>query len=98
MIDTAEDPRYQLTKKPFGYSWFAKDLAPVPQAWVATSGDLRIFRAHMDVSSFTLLLVEAGWSANKAFARREDTLPRSKSRPCCWPTSRSFLLRNGRNR
>ncbi|ORY88991.1 epoxide hydrolase hyl1 [Leucosporidium creatinivorum] len=54
-VDTAEDPRYQLTSKPFGYSWFAKDLAPVPQAWVATSGDLRIFKAHMEGGHFAAL-------------------------------------------
>lgn len=79
MIDTAEDPRYLLTNKPVGYSWFAKDLAPVPQAWVATSGDLRIFKAHMEVNFAVLLRFDEHRTADWTIARREDISPRSRS-------------------
>ncbi|CAG8957630.1 hypothetical protein HYFRA_00010497 [Hymenoscyphus fraxineus] len=32
--------------KPFGFSSFAKEIAPVPKAWAATSGDLVFYRRH----------------------------------------------------
>jgi len=33
-------------RKPFGFSWFPKELAPIPKAWIATTGDLSFFRRH----------------------------------------------------
>ncbi|CAG8974590.1 hypothetical protein HYALB_00004387 [Hymenoscyphus albidus] len=33
-------------RKPFGFSSFAKEIAPVPKAWAATSGDLVFYRRN----------------------------------------------------
>ncbi len=41
-------PKY--ISKPFGYSWFPKEIHPTPQSWVATLGDLVFFRRHTKVS------------------------------------------------
>lgn len=46
-------PKY--IDKPFGYSWFPKELFPTPQSWVATLGDLVFFRRHTQVSHFLLV-------------------------------------------
>jgi len=39
------DPKYYI-KKPFGYSWFPYELAPIPISWVKTTGDLKWTRSH----------------------------------------------------
>ena len=39
------DPKYYI-KKPFGYSWFPYELAPIPVSWVKTTGDLTWSRSH----------------------------------------------------
>jgi microsomal epoxide hydrolase len=39
------DPTYHFTK-PFGYSYFPKEIAPIPKDWVATTGNMVWFRAH----------------------------------------------------
>jgi microsomal epoxide hydrolase len=44
------NPKWYI-KKPFGYSYFPKELAPIPKSWVETTGDLVFFRAHESVSS-----------------------------------------------
>ena len=36
--------------KPLGYSWFHKELAPVPVAWVRKTGKLEWYRRHNKVS------------------------------------------------
>ncbi|KAF2708440.1 alpha/beta-hydrolase [Pleomassaria siparia CBS 279.74] len=38
-------PEYHF-KKPFGYSYFPMELAPMPLAWVKASGDLVWYREH----------------------------------------------------
>jgi pimeloyl-ACP methyl ester carboxylesterase len=32
--------------KPFGFSWFPKELAPVPRSWVEGTGDLVFWKSH----------------------------------------------------
>ncbi|ETI28018.1 hypothetical protein G647_00467 [Cladophialophora carrionii CBS 160.54] len=32
--------------KPFGYSWFPRELNPLPKAWIETTGNLVFFRRH----------------------------------------------------
>ncbi|KAK4899675.1 hypothetical protein LTR27_002941 [Elasticomyces elasticus] len=39
-------------KKPMGYSWHPKELAPVPKAWVAKSGNLVWYRGHDEGGHF----------------------------------------------
>jgi microsomal epoxide hydrolase len=39
------NPTYHFTK-PFGYSYFPKEIAPIPKDWVATTGNMVWFRAH----------------------------------------------------
>ncbi|KAL1612968.1 hypothetical protein SLS60_001199 [Paraconiothyrium brasiliense] len=39
------DPRYHF-KKPFGYSYFPLEIAPMPLSWVETSGNLIWSREH----------------------------------------------------
>ncbi|KAH8695276.1 Alpha/Beta hydrolase protein [Talaromyces proteolyticus] len=42
---THNDHNYYC-RKPMGYSWFPKEIAPVPKSWAATTGNLRWFRRH----------------------------------------------------
>lgn len=44
-IGAHENPIWHI-RKPLGFSWFPKEIAPVPKAWVATTGDLVFFRQH----------------------------------------------------
>lgn len=39
------DPRYYI-KKPLGYSYFPMELAPMPKAWVAATGNLVWSKQH----------------------------------------------------
>lgn len=32
--------------KPLGYSWFPKEIAPIPKSWVATTGNLVWHKQH----------------------------------------------------
>ena len=32
--------------KPFGYSWFPKELNPLPKAWIETTGNLVFYKQH----------------------------------------------------
>ncbi|PWY88006.1 epoxide hydrolase [Aspergillus sclerotioniger CBS 115572] len=41
--------------KPFGYSYFPMEIVPVPQSWVATTGDLVFFREHDEGGHFAAL-------------------------------------------
>jgi len=42
-------------KKPMGYSWFPKDLTPVPISWVATSGNMVWFKRHEQGGHFAAM-------------------------------------------
>ncbi|KZP29804.1 putative epoxide hydrolase [Athelia psychrophila] len=39
------DPEWRITK-PLGYSYFPKELFPMPESWVATTGNLVFYKAH----------------------------------------------------
>lgn len=44
-IGAHENPKWRV-EKPFGFSWFPYELAPVPRAWVETTGALEWWREH----------------------------------------------------
>jgi len=48
------DEQYYI-KKPMGYSWHHKELAPTPQTWVAETGNLVFWRAHMEGGHFAAM-------------------------------------------
>lgn len=39
------NPKYRCSK-PVGYSWFPKELGPMPRAWVEKQGNLVWYRQH----------------------------------------------------
>jgi microsomal epoxide hydrolase len=41
--------------KPMGFSWFPKEIAPVPRRWVETTGDLVFWRQHNKGGHFAAL-------------------------------------------
>jgi microsomal epoxide hydrolase len=45
-----ENPKWYV-HKPMGFSWFPKELAPIPRAWVATTGNLVFHREHDKVGA-----------------------------------------------
>lgn len=49
------DPEYYI-KKPLGYSWHHKELAPVPKAWVEKTGNLVWYRAHNEGGHFAAMV------------------------------------------
>jgi hypothetical protein len=60
-----DNPNYYI-KKPLGYSWFPKEITPIPKIWVQTTGNLVFCRYHAEVyvPSIVLLrnsLMPAGW-------------------------------------
>lgn len=48
------DPKYHI-RKPMGYSWFPKELAPMPVAWVATTANLVWSRRHVSGGHFAAM-------------------------------------------
>ena len=50
LIGAHENPRWHIYK-PFGFSWFPKELAPVPRAWIETTGALTFYRQHGKVAT-----------------------------------------------
>ena len=43
--DSHASPKWYITK-PFGFSWFPKEINPLPRAWIETTGELVFFRRH----------------------------------------------------
>lgn len=41
-------------QKPFGFSYFPKEIAAIPRAWVSTTGNLIFWREHDKVSTLSL--------------------------------------------
>ncbi|CAJ2510783.1 Uu.00g064080.m01.CDS01 [Anthostomella pinea] len=54
VVGAHENPAWHL-HRPFGYSWFPREIAPVPRAWAATTGDLVFFRRHERGGHFAAL-------------------------------------------
>lgn len=50
-----ENPAWRIDGKPLGYSWFPKELAPTPRAWVATTGNLVFSRQHRSGGHFAAM-------------------------------------------
>lgn len=48
------NPKY-YNDTPIGYSWFPKEIASVPRAWVAAQGNLVWYRQHTSVSSIPII-------------------------------------------
>ena len=48
------DPQYNI-KQPFGYSYFPKEIAPMPKSWVATTGNLVWSKQHSKGGHFAAL-------------------------------------------
>lgn len=61
--------------KPMGYSWHPKELAPVPKAWVATSGNLVWYKEHSQGGHF------AAWEVPKVFVEDIESFVKE-----VWPT------------
>jgi len=56
--------------KPVGYSWFPYELAPVPKAWAAKTGNMIFFRAHDMGGHFAALeRPETLWSDVEEWAK-----------------------------
>ncbi|KAK3643090.1 hypothetical protein LTR56_010464 [Elasticomyces elasticus] len=53
-IGAHENPAWHINK-PLGFSWFPKEIAPVPKAWIKTTGDLVWFRQHDKGGHFAAL-------------------------------------------
>ncbi|KAL8743847.1 MAG: hypothetical protein Q9190_003836 [Brigantiaea leucoxantha] len=56
-VSTAhESPDWYIkAPKPFGYSYFPMELAPIPRSWVATTGNLVFHRLHHSGGHFAAL-------------------------------------------
>ncbi|KAJ5624140.1 Alpha/Beta hydrolase protein [Penicillium lagena] len=53
-IPASNDPRWYI-KKPFGFSSFPMELAPVPRSWVETTGNLKYWEQHQKGGHFAAL-------------------------------------------
>ncbi|KAF2234685.1 alpha/beta-hydrolase [Viridothelium virens] len=53
-IGAHENPTWHINK-PLGFSWFPKEIAPVPRNWIATTGDLVFFRQHQRGGHFAAI-------------------------------------------
>jgi microsomal epoxide hydrolase len=51
-IPASNDPRWYI-KKPFGFSSFPMELAPVPRSWVETTGNLKYWERHQEVTVYS---------------------------------------------
>ncbi|KAJ5111272.1 Isopenicillin N synthase [Penicillium argentinense] len=53
-VPAANDPRWYI-QKPFGFSSFPMELAPLPRSWVATTGNLVYWGQHQKGGHFAAL-------------------------------------------
>ncbi|KAH8809006.1 Alpha/Beta hydrolase protein [Xylogone sp. PMI_703] len=53
-IMPAMDPRWYINK-PLGFSYFPKELVPIPQSWIETTGNLVFWRQHEKGGHFAAL-------------------------------------------
>jgi microsomal epoxide hydrolase len=44
------DPKYYC-HQPLGYSWFPREIVPIPKSWASTTGNLVWSNKHTEVSS-----------------------------------------------
>ena len=70
VVGAHEKPEWYC-KKPFGFSWFPKELAPIPKAWVETTGDLGFHREHSSGGHFAALeKPDELWADIEAFVKQ----------------------------
>jgi hypothetical protein len=48
-------PLKYAVEKPVGYSWFPKEIAPIPRAWVATTCNLVWYKQHTEGGHFAAM-------------------------------------------
>ena len=53
VVGAHENPNWYV-HKPLGFSWFPKELAPIPRAWVQTTGNLVFHREHNKVRAIAI--------------------------------------------
>ncbi|CEJ57229.1 hypothetical protein PMG11_05930 [Penicillium brasilianum] len=53
-IPASNDPRWYI-HKPFGFSYFPRELAPLPRSWVETTGNLVFWGQHQKGGHFAAL-------------------------------------------
>ncbi|OJK02015.1 hypothetical protein ASPACDRAFT_1897171 [Aspergillus aculeatus ATCC 16872] len=53
-LQLAENPRWYI-KKPLGFSYFPKELMPIPRAWIETTGNLVFWNTHEKGGHFAAL-------------------------------------------
>lgn len=56
VVGAHENPKWYV-RKPLGFSWFPKELAPIPRAWVETTGNLVFHRKHTKVGALSICSV-----------------------------------------
>lgn len=54
IIGAHEDPEWYI-HKPLGFSWFPKEIAPVPKGWIETTGNLVWYKQHNRGGHFAAL-------------------------------------------
>ena len=54
VIGAHENPKWYI-HKPFGFSWFPKEIAPVPRVWIETTGNLVWWREHSKGGHFAAI-------------------------------------------
>ncbi|KZF25282.1 alpha/beta-hydrolase [Xylona heveae TC161] len=53
-VDTHANPQWHI-KKPFGFSYFPREITPSPRSWIAQTGNLVFFRRHSKGGHFAAL-------------------------------------------
>lgn len=69
------DPKYNLDKKPFGFSSFKEEISATPEAWAGRNGNLQFYRYHDKVRHSTsrrLAFLRLFFGACDGFASRTD--------------------------
>ncbi|KAJ9495788.1 hypothetical protein H2202_008831 [Exophiala xenobiotica] len=70
--DSHGSPKWHIPhNKPLGYSWFPKEINPIPRAWIETTGNLVFYRQHEKGGHFAALeRPEDLWADVDEFAQR----------------------------
>ena len=77
IVGAHENPAWYC-KKPFGYSWFPKELAPIPKAWAETTGNLVFYRQHDSGGHFAAVeKPDELWADIEAFVKQVWSGPKA---------------------
>ncbi|KDQ16877.1 hypothetical protein BOTBODRAFT_43065 [Botryobasidium botryosum FD-172 SS1] len=55
MTSTPHESISSRSDKPLGYSWFPREMVPIPKSWAAASGNLVFFKQHSKGGHFAAL-------------------------------------------